>query len=193
MQWVEKASFNRLNRLFEIAAAKRSCETLLSVQNLRSVTQEPQPYVLNILPRRLPKEVVSGEHFVLQDLPFYAAMRKADVRARKVRLNEREGKRQEGLLQKAPGGKHPASSPPAGAPTKKKKKLVFNKGKEIKLSTPPKEVVICNTTSNFRKGNNNKRARPLRLALCFKRLRTSRRSKPFGAFSASGWTTGYSG
>ena len=79
MQWVEKASFNRLNRLFEIAAAKRSCETLLSVQNLRSVTQEPQPYVLNILPRRLPKEVVAGEHFVLKDLPFYAAVRKADA------------------------------------------------------------------------------------------------------------------
>ncbi|RVW58353.1 hypothetical protein CK203_113611 [Vitis vinifera] len=30
VEWVEKASFDRLNRLFEIAAAERSCETLLS-------------------------------------------------------------------------------------------------------------------------------------------------------------------
>ena len=142
VEWVEKASFDWLNRLFEIAAAERSCETLLSAQNLRLVTQEPQPYVLNILSRRLPKEVVSGEHFVHKDLLFYPKASKADARARKVRPNEREEKRQEGLLRKAPGGKRPASSPPIGAPTKKKKKLVLNKGKEIKLSTPPKEVVI---------------------------------------------------
>ena len=95
VEWVEKASFDRLNRLFEIAADERSCETLLSVQNLRSVTQELQPYVLNIFPRRLPKKVVSGEHFILQDLPFYAAMRKTDAQARKARLNDREEKRQE--------------------------------------------------------------------------------------------------
>ena len=57
VEWVEKASFDRLIRLFVIAAGERSCETLLSAQNLRLVTQVPQPYVLNILPRRLPKKV----------------------------------------------------------------------------------------------------------------------------------------
>ena len=95
MEWVEKALFDRLNRLFKIAAAERSCDMLLSAQNLRLVTREPQPYVLNILPRRLPKEVVAGEHFVLKDLPFYAAVRKADARSRKACLNKREVKRQE--------------------------------------------------------------------------------------------------
>ena len=47
-------------------------------------------------------------------------------------------------MRKALGEKRPASSPPAGAPAKKKnkKKLVLNKGKEIKLPTPPKEVVM---------------------------------------------------
>ena len=131
MEWVEKASFDHLNRLFEIATAERSCETLLSTQNLHSVTQESQPYVLNILLRRLPKEVVAREHFILKDLPFYTAVRKADARSRKARLNKREEKRQEGLLRKASGDKHPASSPPSGAPAKKKKKnkLVLNKGK----------------------------------------------------------------
>ena len=49
MEWVEKASFDRLNKLFEIAVAERSCETLLSALNLRSVMQELQSYVLNIL------------------------------------------------------------------------------------------------------------------------------------------------
>ena len=63
VEWVEKASFDRLNRLFEIAAAERSCDTLLSAQNIRSVMKEPQSYVLNILPRRLLEEVVAGESF----------------------------------------------------------------------------------------------------------------------------------
>ena len=74
-----KTSFNRLNKLFEITTDERSCQTLLSAQNLRLVTQEPQSYVLNILPRRLPKKVVAGEHFVLKDLPFYAEAREADA------------------------------------------------------------------------------------------------------------------
>ena len=93
VEWVEKASFDRLNRLFEIVAAERSCEMLLSAQNLRSVMKEPHPYVLNILPRRLPEEVVAGEHFVLQDLPFYVAVQEADAQTRKAHLTDREDKR----------------------------------------------------------------------------------------------------
>ena len=102
--------------------------------------------MLNILPRRLPKEVVAGEHFVLQDLPFYVAVQKADARKRKARLTKREKKMQEGILRKARGDKRPASSPPAGAPAKKKKKKVSNKEKEVKLPTPPKEFVILPST-----------------------------------------------
>ena len=105
-----------------------------------------QSYVLNILPRRLPKKVVAGEHFILKDLPFYTAMRKADARARKALLNEQEEKRQEGTLRKAPGDKRSAPTPLAGVPARKKKKKVLNKGKEIKLPTPPKEVVIPSPT-----------------------------------------------
>ena len=93
VEWVEKASFDRLNRLFEIAAGEMSCEILLFAQNLRLVTQEPQSYILNILPRRLPKEVVAGEHFILKNLPFYTAVRKADAQARKALLNEWEERR----------------------------------------------------------------------------------------------------
>ena len=106
---MEKASFDQLNKLFEIATDERSCETLLSAQNLRLVTQEPQSYVLNILPRRLPKKMVDGEHFILKDLSFYAAVQKADAQARKARLNEREEKSQEGLCGKplVINGPHP--------------------------------------------------------------------------------------
>ncbi|RVW96222.1 hypothetical protein CK203_020812 [Vitis vinifera] len=122
VEWMEKASFDRLNRLFEIAAGERSCETLLSAQNLRLVTQVPQSYVLNILPRRLPKKVVAGEHFVLKDLPFYAAVRKANAQARKALLNEREERRQEGTLRKAPGDKRSAPTPPAGATQRERRR-----------------------------------------------------------------------
>lgn len=39
IEWVEKTSFDRLNKLFEIAASERNCQTLLSARNLRAVTQ----------------------------------------------------------------------------------------------------------------------------------------------------------
>ena len=71
VEWVEKASFDRLNKLFEIIVAERHHQTLLIVQNLLAVVREPQAYVTNILPRKLLKKVVLGEHFVLKDLPFY--------------------------------------------------------------------------------------------------------------------------
>ena len=87
IEWVEKASFDRLNKLFEITATQRHHQTLLTARNLLAVVREPQSYVTNILPRRLPKQVVLGEHFVLKDLPFYERARKANAKARQERLN----------------------------------------------------------------------------------------------------------
>ena len=142
VEWVEKTSFVRLNKLFEITAAEMHHETLLTKRNLLVIVREPQAYVINILPRKLPKKVVSGEHFVLKDLLFYKEVRKADAQACRARLDEREGMRQEGTLRRAPGKKHSTPSLPTGALAKKKKKKALNKGKEIKLPTPPKEVVI---------------------------------------------------
>ena len=71
VEWVEKASFDRLNKLFEITTAERHHQTLLTARNMLTVVREPQSYITNILPRKLPKKVVSVEHFVLKDLPFY--------------------------------------------------------------------------------------------------------------------------
>lgn len=135
MEWVEKASFNRLNRLFEITANERNFQTLLSTRNLLVVVRESHPYILNIIPRWLPKKVVVGEHFVLKDLHFYVEAREADAQARQERLNQREEMRQEGTLQRAPSEKHPASFPPAHSSAKKKKKIP-TKGIVIRSSVP---------------------------------------------------------
>ncbi|RVW27111.1 hypothetical protein CK203_098959 [Vitis vinifera] len=93
VEWVEKASFDRLNRLYEIAAASG---VVICYSPLRTFvwSPEPQPYVLNILPRRLPKEVVSGEHFVLPDCH---SMRRCKGRRRHAKLasiiGRKKGKR----------------------------------------------------------------------------------------------------
>ena len=79
---MENALFDHLNKLFEIIAIERHHYMLFSARNLLAIVREPQPYVLNIIPRWLPKIVVPGEHFVLKDLPFYEKARKADAKAR---------------------------------------------------------------------------------------------------------------
>ena len=140
-------SVARLNKLFEISVAERHHETLLTTRNVLAVVREPQGYIINILPRKLPKKVVFGEHYILKDLPFYKEVQKADTQKRRALLDDREGRRKEGTLWKAPGKKRSAPSLPAVAPAKKKKKtLALNKGKEIKLPTPPKEFVIPPST-----------------------------------------------
>ncbi|RVX03741.1 hypothetical protein CK203_023103 [Vitis vinifera] len=113
----------------------------LLARNLMVVVREPQAYVTNILPRKLPKKVVPGEHFVLKDLPFYTEVQKADAQARKALLNEREERRQKGTLRRAPGGKRSAPLPPADALVGKKKK-VPTKGIAKKSPTPIKGIVI---------------------------------------------------
>lgn len=46
MEWVEKASFDHLNKLFEITSNKRNHRILLTDRNLLTVVQEPKSYVL---------------------------------------------------------------------------------------------------------------------------------------------------
>ena len=68
MQWVEKASLEKIRRLLEVFEQKRHCEVLLTLKNLADVRQSPAPYSLPIIPRSLPLEIVEGEHFVTSDL-----------------------------------------------------------------------------------------------------------------------------
>ena len=41
VDWVEKASFGCLSKLFEIDAKERQCNTLLTARNLVAVVREP--------------------------------------------------------------------------------------------------------------------------------------------------------
>ncbi|RVW23721.1 hypothetical protein CK203_100831 [Vitis vinifera] len=120
VEWVEKASFVRLNKLFEITAAERQFTTLLTARNLMAVVREPH-------------------------LPFYKEVQQADAEKCQALLDDQERRKNGETLRKAPGKKRSVSSPPAGAPTKKKKKT-FENGKEVEIPPPPKEVVIPPST-----------------------------------------------
>nr|CAN82629.1 hypothetical protein VITISV_028131 [Vitis vinifera] len=124
VDWVEKASFSCLNKLFEIDAKERHYKTLLSARNLMAVVRESQDYVVNILPRKLPNE----------------EFKEANTEKRRALLDDREKRKNEGTLRKAPGQKRGATSPPKKAPAKKRK-LVKN-GKGVKELTPPKVFAL---------------------------------------------------
>lgn len=79
VEWVEKASFNHLNKFFVITSNEKNHQTLLFVRNLLTIIQEPQPYILSIILRWLPKVVVPEEHHILKDLPFYKEAHKANA------------------------------------------------------------------------------------------------------------------
>ena len=68
MQWVEKVSIEKIRRLLEISELERHCDVLLTLKNLADMRQSPAPYSLPIIPRLLPSEIVSREHFVTTDL-----------------------------------------------------------------------------------------------------------------------------
>nr|CAN78285.1 hypothetical protein VITISV_000423 [Vitis vinifera] len=137
VDWVEKASFACLSKLFEIDAKERHYKTLLTARNLMAVVRESQEYVVNILPRKMPKEVVPGEHYIVKDLPIYQEFKEADAEKRRALLDNREKKKNEGTLRKALGQKRGATSPPNKAPAKKRR-LVKN-GKGVREPTSPKE------------------------------------------------------
>ena len=138
VDWVEKASFGCLSKLFEIDAKERQCNTLLTARNLAAVVRESREYVINILPRKMPKEVVPGEHYTVKDFPIYEALKEADSKKRRLLLEGREKKKNEGTLRKAPGQKGDADSSPKKDPVKRRK-LVKKHGKDTKEPTPPLE------------------------------------------------------
>ncbi|RVW61439.1 hypothetical protein CK203_032029 [Vitis vinifera] len=90
---VVEASFDRLNKLFEITAVKRHHQTLLTARNLLAIVREPK-----------------------------RTARKPDAKARQKLLDERKEKRQEGTLRKTPGEKGRDSPLVARPPARKEKK-----------------------------------------------------------------------
>lgn len=120
IDWVDKASFDRLNKLYDISVLEWDYQTLLSARNLLEVVRESRPYEIPIVLRRLPRVVVPEKHFVLKNLPFYEEAHEADARARQECLDQREEKRQKGTLRKAPGKRGQPSSPSVRPPAEKK-------------------------------------------------------------------------
>ena len=65
---MEKESLECIRRLLEIAEEECNHELLLSMKKLRELGSSPFPYIVPIIPRPLPVELVRGEHFTLVDL-----------------------------------------------------------------------------------------------------------------------------
>ena len=57
MQWVEKASIEKIRRLLEISELEHHYKVLLTLKNLADVRQSSAPYSLLIIPRSLPSWV----------------------------------------------------------------------------------------------------------------------------------------
>ena len=65
---MEKARLDRIKQLLKIIERERNHEFFLSVKNLQELGAIPFPYILPVIPRPLPKELIKGEHFILADL-----------------------------------------------------------------------------------------------------------------------------
>ena len=78
VNWVKKASLERIRRLLEITEAERNHELLLSVKNLRELGANPFSYIVPVIPCPLPTELVKREHFYLPtfSILFLEALRK---------------------------------------------------------------------------------------------------------------------
>ena len=68
MNWVEKASFKKIQKLLEISKREWHHEILLIVRNLRELSRNPSLYILPVIPLPLPIEIVEGKHYVIVDL-----------------------------------------------------------------------------------------------------------------------------
>ena len=68
VEWVEKASFENIRRLLEVSEREHHYKVLLTLKNLADIRRNTTCYNLLVIPRLLPSEVVSGEHFVNADL-----------------------------------------------------------------------------------------------------------------------------
>ena len=64
---MEKSSFKKI-KVLEISERERHHKILLTVRNLRELSRSPYPYILPVIPRPLPTEIVEGEHYVIANL-----------------------------------------------------------------------------------------------------------------------------
>ncbi|KAL6335772.1 hypothetical protein AAG906_039535 [Vitis piasezkii] len=98
IEWVDKTSFTQLNMLFKIDAFEWAHKVLLSNKNLLALIDNPKSFII----------------------PVFARLASLSL-ARQARLEEREKKRQEGMLKQVLVVGRPFSSSVARPPTKKRK------------------------------------------------------------------------
>ncbi|RVX11728.1 hypothetical protein CK203_009443 [Vitis vinifera] len=83
-----------------------------------------------VLRLKLPKdEIVPGEHYTVKELPLYQEAKEADAERRRKLLEDRDQRKNEGTIRKAPGQKRGPDSPPKKTPAKRRK-LVKKNGKD---------------------------------------------------------------
>ena len=68
VNWAEKDGFKKIKKLLEISEWERHYKILLTVKNPCELSHNPSPYILPVIPRPLPIEVVEGEHYVIANL-----------------------------------------------------------------------------------------------------------------------------
>ena len=73
VNWVEKASFKKIQRLLEISKREWHHEILLTTKNLRELSSSPSSYIIYVILCPLPVDIVEGEHYVIADLLNFAS------------------------------------------------------------------------------------------------------------------------
>ena len=68
VNWVEKASFKKIQRLLEISEQEQHHEILLIAKNLHELSRIPFLYIIPVIPRPLPVEIVEEEHYIIANL-----------------------------------------------------------------------------------------------------------------------------
>lgn len=86
---MEKASFTRLNKLFEIDIVEQAHNVLLLDNNLLALIENPKPFI-PVFPWLASSTLILNEHFMLKDLVFYKVACLEDSEARQARLKKRE-------------------------------------------------------------------------------------------------------
>ena len=65
---MEKAGFKNIQKLLEVYEREQHHKILLTLKNIRELIRNPSLYILPVIPRILPIEIVEGEHYVITDL-----------------------------------------------------------------------------------------------------------------------------
>ena len=68
VNWVEKASFEKIRKLLEISEPERHHLVLLTLKNLGDLSRNLAPYSVPVILRPLPTEIVEEEHYVNANL-----------------------------------------------------------------------------------------------------------------------------